>query len=274
MRDVTPRSWPAILLIVIVVGYAVILLVVPFITMIYGAFSRGIEPILQTFAEPNVQHALLVTFVLTSIAVTINAVFGLITAWVLVRHRFAGRKFFDSLVDIPFVFATPIAGYATIVMFGRGGWFAPTIIPIVFAYPAILLVKIFVSLPFVTREVQPVLGSISPEFEDAAYTLGASRWTTFRRVVFPEIRTALLYGVILTFARMIGEFGAVSVVGGALEGYTETATTFIFRALKDRDDTGGYSVSLLLCLISVLVLIVMSRLGKQTSHTAAKTVGG
>jgi sulfate/thiosulfate transport system permease protein len=258
MRELTPRSWPALILIFIVVGYAVALLVIPFITMIQGAFSEGLEPIINTFASQPVQHALLVTFTLSIIAVLVNAVFGLITAWVLVRHRFPGRKFFDALVDIPFVFATPIAGYATIIMFGRGGWFAPTIIPIVFAYPAILLVKIFVALPFITREIQPVLGTLSPEYEDAAYTLGASRWTTFRRILLPEIWTALLYGIVLTFARMVGEFGAVSVVGGALEGYTETATTFIFRALKDRDEAGGYSVSVLLCIISVIILILMN----------------
>ncbi|MBC7810054.1 MAG: sulfate ABC transporter permease subunit [Burkholderiales bacterium] len=263
MRDLTPRSWPAYLLILIVVGYALAVLIVPFATAIYGAVSDGLEPIFATFAEPTVQHALLVTFVLSTIAVTINGVFGLIAAWVLVRHRFRGRQIFDALVDIPFVFATPIAGYATIIMFGRGGWFAPTLIPIVFAYPAILLVKIFVALPFVTREVQPVLGTLSTEFEEAAYTLGASRWTTFRRIIMPELWTALLYGVVLTFARMIGEFGAVSVVGGALEGYTETATTFIFRALKDRDETGAYSVSLLLCMISVVILILMNRLRSE-----------
>lgn len=263
MREITPRSLPALTLIFIVVGYAVILLLVPFFTILQGTFSNGIQPILDTFAQPDVQHALQVTLLLSIVAVSVNAVFGLITAWVLVRHRFRGRNLFDALVDIPFVFATPIAGYAVIIMFGRNGWFAPTFIPIVFAYPAIVLVKIFVALPFVTRELQPVLGTLTPEFEEAAYTLGANRWTTFRRVVLPEIRTALLYGIVLTFARVVGEFGAVSVVGGAVEGYTETATTFIFRALKDRDQTGGYSVSVLLCIVSVIILVVMNQLKQR-----------
>jgi sulfate/thiosulfate transport system permease protein len=260
MRETKPRTPLARILIGIVIVYTILLLVIPFATMVYGALGSGIEPVLRTFSDPFVQHALMVTFVLSGIAVLINAVFGLITAWVLTRHRFRGRQFFDALVDIPFVFATPIAGYATIILFGRNGWFSPTIIPIVFAYPAIVLVKIFVALPFVTREVQPVLGALSPESEEAAYTLGASRWTTFRRILFPEIWTALLYGIVLTFARMVGEFGAVSVVGGALEGYTETATTFIFRAIKDRDNAGGYSVSLLLCLLAVVILVVMTSL--------------
>lgn len=270
MREVTPRSFPAIALVGIVIIYAIVLLVVPFITIIQGAFEDGFQPVLDTFSQIDVRHALLVSFVLSGIALSINAVFGLITAWVLVRHRFTGRRLFDALVDIPFVFATPIAGYATIVMFGRNGWFAPTIIPIVFAYPAIVMVKIFVSLPFITREIQPVLGTLSPDYEEAAHTMGASRWLTFWRVILPEIWTALLYGIVLTFARMIGEFGAVSVVGGALEGYTETATTFIFRAIKDRDNTGGYSMSVLLCIISVIILIVMNQLKSRVADSAAR----
>ncbi|MDZ4770185.1 MAG: sulfate ABC transporter permease subunit [Chloroflexota bacterium] len=260
MRELSPRSLPAFILIGFVVLYAGMLMVIPFLTILYGTFAKGLEPIIATFQDASVQHALLVSLLLSVIAVAVNALFGLITAWVLVRHRFTGRKFLDALVDIPFVFATPIAGYAVLVMFGRGGWFSPTLFPIVFAYPAILLVKIFVALPFVTREIQPVLEALPPDYEEAAYTLGASRWTTFRRIVLPEIRTALLYGIVLTFARVIGEFGAVSVVAGAIEGYTETATTFIFRALKDRDNTGGYSVSVLLCILSVVILIVMNHL--------------
>jgi len=121
MRELTPRSFPALALIFIVVAYALILLVVPFVTMLQGALGDGLAPVLKTFGDPAVQHALLVTFILSTIAVSINGVFGLVTAWVLVRHRFVGRRFFDSLVDIPFVFATPIAGYAVIIMFGRGG---------------------------------------------------------------------------------------------------------------------------------------------------------
>jgi sulfate transport system permease protein len=268
MRDITPRSFPAIALVLLVVGYAILLLVIPFSSIIFGAFEDGIAATLAVFQTPNVQHALLVTFTLSGLATLFNALFGLVTAWVLVRQRFTGRRLFNALVDIPFVFATPIAGYATIIMFGREGWFAPTIIPIVFAYPAIFLVKIFVALPFVTREVQPVLEALPPDTEAAAYVLGASRWTTFRRILFPEIWTALLYGIVLTFARMVGEFGAVSVVGGALEGYTETATTLIFRTLKDRDPVSSNSVSLLLCLISVLILIVMSALKTRIAKRA------
>jgi sulfate transport system permease protein len=258
MREISPRSPIAFLLIGIVLLYAGVLFIAPIAAMIQGALAKGIEPVVNTFATADVQHAFLVTIVLSFGAVVINAIAGLITAWVLTRQRFTGRKLLDNLVDIPFVFSPVIAGYALIVLFGRDGWLTPTIVPIVFALPGILLAKTFVSLPFITREIQPVLGSLGMEQEEAAYTLGASRFTTFRRIVLPEIWMALLYGIVLTFARAMGEFGAVSVVSGNIEGYTETATSFVFRALNDRNNVGAYSVSLMLGLISIVVLVLMS----------------
>jgi len=258
MRDLSPRSPITWLLISIVVGYALILFGLPIVTIVGSAFQKGIDPIIKTFQDENVQHAILMTFSLGGIAVVFNAIAGLLTAWVLTRHRFPGKRLMDAMVDIPFVFSPVIAGYAMIVLFGRVGWFAPTVFPIVFALPGILLAKIFVSLPFVTRELQPVLESITPEQEHAAYTMGASRWLTFRRVVLPEIWTALLYGLVLTFARAVGEFGAVAVVSGSIEGYTETATSFVFRALNDRNPSGAYSVSLALMLVSLAILVLLN----------------
>ena len=266
MREIKPRSLGAWLLILIVLGYAAILFIAPMVAIVQGAFQNGIEPFLAVFRDPSLLHAFELTFVLSIGAVLINALLGLTTAWVLVRHNFRGRRLFNALVDIPFVFSPVIAGYAMIVLFGRNGWLAPPIFPIVFALPGILLAKTFVSLPFITREVQPVLGALSREPEDAAYTIGASRWTTFQRVVLPEIWTALLYGIVLTFARAVGEFGAVAVVGGTIEGYTETATSFVFRALNDRNNVGAYSVSVVLGLVSVFILIVMSLLRRRIRH--------
>lgn len=259
MREISPRSPWAILLIVIVLGYAGILFIAPLIGIVSAAFADGLEPIIATLNDPSVQHAFYISFALAIGATAINAVLGLIAAWVLTRQRFRGRRLFDALVDIPFVFSPVIAGYAMIVLFGREGWITPPF-AIVFALPGILLAKTFVSLPYVIREVQPVLETLTPEAEDAAYTIGATRWTTFRKVVLPEIWTALLYGIVLTFARAIGEFGAVSVISGNIEGYTETATSFVFRALNDRNESGAYTVSLLLCLISVIILVLMNLL--------------
>ncbi len=266
MREITPRSPIAILLIVIVIGYAAILFIAPLVAVVQGAFAGGLEPILNTFRDPSVVHAFQVTLVLSGAAVAINAILGLTTAWVLTRHRFRGRKLFDTLVDIPFVFSPVIAGYAMIVLFGRDGWLAPPLVPIVFALPGILLAKVFVSLPFVVREVQPVLQTIAPEQEEAAATIGAGSFTTFRRVILPEIRTALLYGVVLTFARAIGEFGAVAVVSGNIEGYTETATSYVYRALNDRSTVGAYSVSVTLCLLSIGILVLMSSLRRRLNE--------
>ena len=263
MREISPRSPLAILLIAVVLIYAGVLVIAPLIAIVQGALAEGFQPVIDTFTSPDVQHAFLVTFILSVLAVLINAAAGLITAWVLVRHRFRGKQLLDALVDIPFVFSPVIAGYAMIVLFGREGWLAPPLFPIVFALPGILLAKVFVSVPFITREIQPVLGSLTKEPEEVAYTIGASRWTTFRRVILPEIWTALLYGIVLTFARAIGEFGAVAVVSGAIEGYTETATSYIFRAMNDRNDAGAYSVSVVLGLISVLILVVMSQLRRR-----------
>jgi sulfate/thiosulfate transport system permease protein len=267
MRETEARSPWAWLLIGIVVVYAFVLFIAPMLAIIVGAFEDGIQPILDTFNDPHVQHAFLITIALAVAAVVINAIAGLITAWVLTRHHFVGRKVLDAVVDIPFVFSPVIAGYAMIILFGREGWLAPAIIPIVFALPGILLAKTFVSLPFVTRELQPVLDALSPEPEDAALTLGASRWQTFRRIVLPELWTALLYGIVLTFARAVGEFGAVAVVSGSIQGYTETATSFVFRAMNDRKDPAAFSVSIALMLMSVFILFIMNFL-KQRATTA------
>ncbi len=263
MREIKPRSPLALLLIGLAVLYAVVLFAAPLVAVIYGAFKDGIDPIIETLTDPAVLHAFEVSIVLALGAALINTIFGLVTAWVLVRQKFRGRGALDTLLDIPFVFSPVIAGYAMIMLFGRGGWLAPPLFPIVFALPGILLAKTFVSLPFVTREVQPVLGALSLEPEQAAYTLGASRWATFRRVILPELWTALLYGIVLTFARAVGEFGAVAVVGGNIEGYTETATSFVFRAMNDRNSTGAYVVSLILCLVSLLILFLMNMLRRR-----------
>lgn len=263
-----PRSLLPLVIVGIAVGYALLLLIAPLVAIVQNALADGLQPVIDTLTEPNVVHALEITFAMTVGAVIINTVFGLITAWVLVRQRFLGKTILNTLVDIPFVFSPVIAGYALIVLFGRNGWLAPSLIPIVFALPGILLAKTFVSLPFVTREVGPVLETLEPEPEQAAYVIGASQWKTFRAIIFPEIWPGLLYGIVLTLARALGEFGAVAVVSGGIEGRTETATMFVFRALSDRNDAAAYSVSLLLGLIAVFVLVALRlvRRGMKSSH--------
>lgn len=253
------RSPVGLLLALIVFAYAGLLLIAPIYAIIAGAFQNGVAPVREALSNPQIIHAIQLSFELSLLAALFNTVFGVIIAWVLVRHNFIGKGILDVLVDIPFVFAPVIMGYVMIVIFGRNGWIEPPF-AIVFALPGMLLGKIFVSLPFVVRETVPVLGSMSTEPEEAAYTLGASRLRTFWRIVLPVIWTAILYGVVLTFARAVGEFGAVAVVSGGIEGKTETATVFIYRALLDRNRIGAYTVALVLGLLAIGILIVMTLL--------------
>lgn len=257
MREIKPNSPFAFLVLFIVFGYAGLLLIAPIIAIVQGVLTRGVDPIFETLADAGVQHAIQLTFWLAMGATVINTVFGVIVAWVLERQTFRYRWLLNLLIDIPFVFSPVIAGYVLIVLFGRDGWVEPPF-AIVFAIPGMLLAKTFVCLPFVPREVAPVLANLSQDQEKAAYTLGASPWATFWRVVLPGIWVGIVYGVVLTLARALGEFGAVAVVSGGIEGRTETATMFVFRALLDRNRVGGYTVALVLGIIAIILLLVMT----------------
>lgn len=266
MRERELRGPIPLILLAIVLVYAAALLLAPMAAIVSNAFVDGVGKFVDSLLLPDVFLAFRMTFLLAISAVLINTIAGTALAWVLVRHNFPGKRLVDALVDAPFVFSPVIVGYALIVMFGREGWFSPSIVQIAFAWPAMLLATVFVSLPFVTREIQPVLAELALEQENAAYTLGANRWITFRRIVVPQIWHGLLYGVVLTFARSVGEFGAVAVAGGAIERYTETATIYVFRATHDRNPIGAYSVSVALGLLSVGILVAMSLLRRRPSH--------
>ncbi len=259
MREVWPTSPIALLLLALVFLYAGLLVIAPIYAIVDRTFENGLEPVQTALQDPDAQHALQLSLRLSLMATAINTVFGLILAWVLVRHDFYGKGMVDALVNIPFVFSPVIFGYTMIVLFGRGGWI-DTPYAIVFALPGMLIGKTFVTLPFVTRETSPVLAALSPQQEEAAYTLGASRWRVFWQIIMPVIWTGLLYGIVLTFARAVGEFGAVAVTSGNIEGRTETATTFVFRALSDRNRIGAYSVSLTLGAMAIGILSVMAAL--------------
>jgi sulfate transport system permease protein len=269
MRERELRGPLPLILLAVVLVYAAGLLLAPMAAIVSSAFAGGVGKVINALLLPDVIMAFRMTFLLALGAMLINTIAGTALAWVLVRHNFPGKRLVDALVDAPFVFSPVIVGYALILMFGREGWFAPTVVQIAFAWPAMLLATVFVSLPFVTREIQPVLAELTLEQENAAYTLGATRWTTFRRVVVPQIWHGLLYGMVLTFARSVGEFGAVAVAGGAIERYTETATIYVFRAMHDRNPIGAYSVSVALGVLSIGILVVMSLLRRHPSNTAA-----
>jgi sulfate/thiosulfate transport system permease protein len=258
MREVRVNRPIQFLILGLVLAYTGILLFAPIAAIVGEAFSRGVAELVRALSNPDVALALRLTFITAAFAVLINTIAGVLLAWVLVRHRFPGRRFLDAMVDLPFVFSPVIIGYALIVLFGRNGWIRTDGFQIVFALPGILIATTFVTLPFVAREIQPVLAALAGEQEEAAFTLGAGRWLTFRRVILPQIWRALLYGVALTFARAIGDFGAVAVAGGGIERETETATLFLFRAFNDRNPAGAYGMAIVLCLLSVSTLVVMN----------------
>lgn len=258
MRELTVRRPLQFVLLGLALLYALLLLFAPIVAIVQGAFSQGVETLIKALSLPDVALAFRTTFTLTLASAAINTLAGIVIAWVLVRHQFPGKRLFDALVDAPFVFSPVIVGYALILLFGRNGWLSTPTFQLAFSWPAMLIATVFVSLPFVTRELQPILAALTAEQEEAAYTLGSSRWATFRRVIFPQIWRGVLYGVVLTTARSFGEFGAVVVAGGGIERVTESATVYVFRALNDRNPVGAYGVSVLLGLLSVSILVAMS----------------
>jgi sulfate transport system permease protein len=246
-------------LIAIVIAYVAFLILTPISALAFGALERGIAASLESLNDPNVFTAFWNTLWISLVVVSIHAIFGTIVAWVFVRHRFPGRNLINGLVDMPFAVSPVVAGYMLLLLFGRNGLLAPVIEPlgiqIAFAMPGIVLATLFVTLPFMIRELIPVLEAFDTRQEQAAATLGANGWQTFWRVTFPALRWGLIYGITLTFARALGEFGAVLVVGGGVQGRTETATLFIYRALDERQYIGAYTAALALGLFSLILVV-------------------
>jgi sulfate/thiosulfate transport system permease protein len=253
------RSWLKWLLIGIVVAYVSVLIVVPLVALIGGAFAGGLGAIAAALSEPDVLSAFGRTLLIAVVVVLVHAICGTAVAWVLVRQNFRGRRVLNGLIDLPFAVSPVVAGYMLILLFGRSGVLAPLIealgIRVAFALPGMLLATLFVTLPFMVRELMPVLAAFGIEQEQAAATMGASGWQTFWHVTFPALRWGFIYGLTLTFARALGEFGAVLVIGGSVQGQTETATLYIFRALDDRQYVGAYSAALVLGLISLTLVL-------------------
>jgi sulfate transport system permease protein len=262
------------LLISIVMLYAAGLLLAPLVAIVWGALSEGVAAFQREITSVDSLSSLKLTLIMAVGATAINTLFGLCIAWVLVRDNFWGRRILNGLVDMPFAVSPVIAGFMLILLFGRGGWFTPITealgIKVVFALPGILLATIFISLPFVIREVAPVLGQLSTDQEDAALTIGASRLRTFWHVTLPAIRWGLLYGVSLTFARAVGEIGAVLVVSGGVSRLTETSTLYIFRSLDDRNYIGANAMAVVLAGISFVILTVIESLKKRTDRVQTR----
>jgi sulfate transport system permease protein len=259
-------TWRRRLLIGLVVSYVALLILAPLWALVSGAMSEGIGAIAAALGEPDVLAAFWRTVGIALITVVVHSICGTALAWVLVRHRFPGRRWLNGLVDLPFAVSPVVVGYMLLLLFGRTGLLGPMLerlgIKVAFALPGMILATLFVTLPFMVRELIPVLEAFGVETEQAATTLGANSWQTFWLVTFPALRWGFIYGVTLTFARALGEFGAVLVIGGGVQGRTETATLYIFRALEERQYTGAYSAALLLGLFS-LALVVGAELTRR-----------
>jgi sulfate transport system permease protein len=256
--------WVKTILIVLAVGYVGILVIAPLGGIVWATAKAGWSNVTSTLSLPDVRHSYYLTVVIAVIAVTLTTVFGVLTAWVLTRHRFRGRGLLNALVDLPMAVSPVIVGLMCVLLFGRGGWFEPFFasrgIQVIFALPAMILVTIFICIPFVIREVVPVLHEIGVDEEEASKTLGASSLQTFVRVTLPSIRWALLYGIALSTARALGEIGAVLIVSGAIQGQTETATLYIFRAFEERQEPAAYLVALSLAAVSIFLLVTIEAL--------------
>lgn len=262
------RSWPKVVLISIAIAYLALILFIPALNVFYQAFREGVGPFLHNLTETDFLHAAKLTLLIALIVVPVNTIFGLCAAWVIARHQFPGRTFLISLLDIPFAVSPVVAGLMIVLLYGRNGWFGPLLdaanIKIIFAMPAMILASAFITLPFVAREVIPVLEEAGVDQEEAARTLGANDWQIFWRVTIPNIRWGLLYGVILTNARVMGEFGAVSVVSGNIAGKTQTLPLFVEEAYKQYETQAAFSAAVLLAFLAVVTLVLKEIVEQKT----------
>lgn len=258
------------ILIGIAILYLALVLYIPAANVFVHAFDKGFGPFLSNLTKPDFLHAAWLTVLLALVSVPVNTVFGLCAAWALTRNNnFPGRAFILSIIDLPFSISPVVAGLMIVLLYGRNGWLGPWLnehdIKIVFAFPAMVLATAFVSMPFVAREVIPVLEELGHDQEEAASTLGAKDWQIFWRVTLPNVRWGLLYGLLLTNARAMGEFGAVSVVSGNIAGKTQSLPLFVEDAYKQYQTEAAYSAAVILGLLALVTLVLKDILEKRTT---------
>lgn len=257
-----------IALITIALAYIALVIFIPAINVFAQAFKDGVMPFFNNFADSDFRSAIQLTLIIALVSVPVNTAFGLCAAWAIARNRFPGRALVISILDLPFSISPVVAGLMIMLLYGRQGWFGGFLesinLKIVFATPGIILATAFITLPFVAREVIPVLEEMGSEQEEAARTLGANDWQIFWRVTLPNIRWGLLYGVILTNARAMGEFGAVSVVSGNIAGQTQSLPLFVEQAYKQYQTQSAFSAAVLLGLLAVVTLVAKTIVEQKT----------
>jgi sulfate/thiosulfate transport system permease protein len=260
----SPKIW----LIGVAILYFCAIIIIPAIAVFYEAFHQGFEAFLNAASTSEFIEAIKLTVIITAIAVPLNTIFGLCAAWVIARNQFRGRALLMSIIDLPFSISPVVAGLMIVLLYGRIGWFGGWLenagIKIIFSLPGMVIATIFVTFPFVAREVIPVLEEMGAEQEAAARTLGASDWQIFLRVTLPNIRWGLLYGILLTNARAMGEFGAVSVVSGSIIGRTATLPIFVEQAYKNYQTEAAFSAAAILALLAAVTLVFKEILERRT----------
>ena len=248
-------------------GYLGLLLLAPVGMIFYKTFEHGIGPPIEAMTSPDALHAIWLTLLMVAVAVPLNTVFGVGCALLLVRHKWKGNAVIDGIINLPFAVSPVVIGLSLFLLYGNDGWFGPTLaewgITVLFSTPGMILASVFVSLPFVVRETVPVLQEIGTEQEQAASTLGANGWQTFWRVTLPAIRWGVAYGVVLTVARVLGEFGAVTIVSGSISGETETLPLFVAKAFEQFNEEAAYAGAIVLALLALTTLLLMSVGGRK-----------
>jgi sulfate transport system permease protein len=254
-------------LVLVAMAFLLVFLLFPLAVVFAEGLRQGAAAYLASIAQPEARAAILLTLLVAGIAVPLNLVFGVTAAWLMARFQFAGKALLGTIIDIPFSVSPVISGLIYVLLFGAQGWFGPWLeahgIGIVFAVPGLVLATVFVTLPFVARELIPLMQSQGGEEDEAARVLGASGWQMFFRVTLPNIRWALLYGVLLCNARAMGEFGAVSVVSGHIRGLTTTMPLEVEMRYNEYDYVGAFAVASLLALLALFTLAIKGLLERR-----------
>jgi sulfate transport system permease protein len=256
--------WVKAIVLTTVFAFLALVLLMPVAAVFVQALSKGLKPALEAIFEPDALSAIRLTLLTAAIAVPFNVVFGVCAAWAVAKHDFKGKAFLITLIDLPFSVSPVVAGLIYVLVFGAQGWFGPWLlehdIHIVFAVPGIVLATVFVTFPFVARELIPIMQEQGVSEEEAALSMGASGLTTFFKVTAPNIRWGLLYGVLLCNARAMGEFGAVSVVSGRIRGLTNTMPLHVEILYNEYNYVGAFAVAGLLCLLALVTLVLKTLL--------------
>lgn len=272
-RKISTRESPGVtwLLIGVALAYLLLFLGLPLATVFVEAFSKGWELYLSALKEPDAWSAIKLTFIAAGIAVPANLVFGVAAAWAIAKFEFKGKSLLITLIDLPFAVSPVVSGLVYVLLFGAQGWFGHWLqvhdIRIIFAVPGIVLATIFVTFPFIARELIPLMQAQGKEEEEAAVSLGASGWQTFWRVTLPNIKWGLLYGVILCNARAMGEFGAVSVVSGHIRGQTNTMPLHVEILYNEYNAVAAFAVASLLALLALVTLVIKSLVELQAKRS-------